>query len=42
MGMQWCFSGIQDPRGNSDEERSFILGEESTDECGYRPGNAFQ
>ena len=42
VSLQSYFSGIQDTRGNSDEERSFILGEASTDECDHRPWNAFQ
>ena len=37
VNLQGRFSDIQDTRGNSDEEGSFILGEGPTDECNHRP-----
>ena len=36
------FADIQDPRGNPDEERSFILGKDPTDECTHRAWDAIQ
>ena len=36
LDLQRRVSDIQDTRGNSDEERSFILGKDPTDECNHR------